>query len=157
MASTGTEFTSETWHFCSKQGITLSHTHSPLLSVSYTHITLSISFDCLSPTSPFDWPSLSASLSCMRLYRSECLFCFMSGFPLDPLCTPIRFVTQLLWMGLRDRRRGKEGGKEWGREGGLWGRGKEMGRAEMESYSEWVGLGAAFKHIGRKEECEPGQ
>lgn len=31
----------------------------------------------------------------------------MSGFPLDPLCAPIRFVTQLLWMGLRERQRGK--------------------------------------------------
>lgn len=31
----------------------------------------------------------------------------MSGFPLDPLCTPIRFVTQLLWMGLRERQSGR--------------------------------------------------
>lgn len=36
----------------------------------------------------------------------------MSGFPLDLLCTPIRFVTQLLWMGLRERQNGKEGGRK---------------------------------------------
>lgn len=56
--------------------------------------------------------TVSASLCCMLLYRSECLFCFMSGFPLDPLCAPIRFVTQLLWMGLRERQRGKEEERE---------------------------------------------
>lgn len=58
---------------------------------------------------------LCLSVLHVSLQKRVSFFCFMSGFPLDLLCTPIRFVTQLQWMGLRERQhrgRGAEEGME---------------------------------------------
>lgn len=67
----------------------------------------------------------------------------MSGFPLDPLCTPIRIVTQLLWMGLRERQSRREGRKQ--------------GEREREKERACKTGDATFKDLDRKQECEPGQ
>lgn len=127
MASTGTQPTSGTWHSAlNKVPLTCTHTHS------HTHISLLGSH--LSHQSIWRAITVSAFLCCMLLYRSENLFCFVSGFPLDRLCTPIRFVTQWLWMGLRE---------SW------------RGRGRVQSYKvRWVG---AFKNREGKQECESGQ
>lgn len=117
------------------QRISLSHTHtrSHTQLQAYTHVHTLLNFNLLwlpsSHKSVWLAITVSVSLSCMFLYRRDCLLFFIWGFPLDLLCTPIRFVTQLLWMGLRDR-------QNWGREVK-----KGTREEEKNGFAEWGGVG----------------
>lgn len=91
-------------------------TVSLFLLRAHTHTHTSTGFSLW--LSVFDWPSPLPPLSATRFFIEESVSfasCLIS--PLDPLCFPIRFVTQRLWTGLlggqriRGQGRGLERGK----------------------------------------------